>query len=199
MVAEGEHLCQDFKYAISDPCKIARSLSAFANHAGGRLLIGVKDNGDLAGVRNEEDVYIVEQAAQAYCRPPLSVDFQAYSIDASTRIIVATVEACTPPVEARDASGRWHPYYRVADENIAAHPLLAAAWRLRTNNDALILSDRHTRAMGILADENSADIRDLALTLGTDSRMAAEIVTELVAAGALSFRYIGGCFRIVKS
>ena len=32
MVAEGEHLCQDFKYAISDPCKIARSLSAFANH-----------------------------------------------------------------------------------------------------------------------------------------------------------------------
>ena len=185
MVAEGEHLCQDFKYAISDPCKIARSLSAFANHAGGRLLIGVKDNG--------------EQAAQAYCRPPLSVDFQAYSIDASTRIIVATVEACTPPVEARDASGRWHPYYRVADENIAAHPLLAAAWRLRTNNDALILSDRHTRAMGILAEENSADIRDLALTLGTDSRMAAEIVTELVAAGALSFRYSGGCFRIVKS
>ena len=53
--------------------------------------------------------------------------------------------------------------------------------------------------MGILAEENSADIRDLALTLGTDSRMAAEIVTELVAAGALSFRYSGGCFRIVKN
>lgn len=45
LVSEGEHCHQDFKFEISDARKIARSLSAFANTEGGRLLIGVKDNG----------------------------------------------------------------------------------------------------------------------------------------------------------
>ena len=63
-IAEAEHSRQDFKFMISDARKIARSISAFANREGGRLLIGVKDNGSIAGVRNEEDIYVVEQAAQ---------------------------------------------------------------------------------------------------------------------------------------
>ena len=63
LIAEGEHDRQDFKYTISDARKIARSLSAFANHRGGRLLIGVKDNGTVAGVRSEEDIYMIETAA----------------------------------------------------------------------------------------------------------------------------------------
>ena len=57
LIAEGEHQQQDFKFEISDARKIARSLSAFSNTDGGRLLIGVKDNGRIAGVRSEEEIY----------------------------------------------------------------------------------------------------------------------------------------------
>lgn len=67
LVAEGEHIHQDFKFAISDIRKIAKSLSAFANTEGGRLLVGVKDNGKIAGVRSEEEIYMVEAAASVYC------------------------------------------------------------------------------------------------------------------------------------
>ena len=52
LVAEGEHEHQDFKFEISDARKIARSISAFANTGGGRLLVGVKDNGKIAGIRH---------------------------------------------------------------------------------------------------------------------------------------------------
>ena len=44
MIEEGEQT-QDFKMRIDDAAKIARTLVAFANTDGGRLLIGVKDNG----------------------------------------------------------------------------------------------------------------------------------------------------------
>ena len=44
LIAEGEHQQQDFKFEISDARKIAKTLSAFSNTDGGRLLIGVKDN-----------------------------------------------------------------------------------------------------------------------------------------------------------
>jgi predicted HTH transcriptional regulator len=45
LIQEGEHQRQDFKYCINDSKKIAKSLVAFANTDGGRLLIGIKDNG----------------------------------------------------------------------------------------------------------------------------------------------------------
>lgn len=43
LIAEGEHLQQDFKFEISDARKIAKTLSAFANTRGGKLLIDDKD------------------------------------------------------------------------------------------------------------------------------------------------------------
>ena len=73
LIEQGEHEQQDFKFAIPDARKIARSLSAFANHSGGRLLVGVKDNGNIAGVRSEEDVYMIEQAAEMHCVPPQEI------------------------------------------------------------------------------------------------------------------------------
>jgi predicted HTH transcriptional regulator len=54
-IAQGEHLQQDFKFEISDARKISKTLVAFSNSQGGRLLIGVKDNGRIAGIRSEEE------------------------------------------------------------------------------------------------------------------------------------------------
>ena len=53
LIQEGEHEHQDFKFAITDAPKIAHSISAFANNDGGHLLIGVRDNGSVAGVRSK--------------------------------------------------------------------------------------------------------------------------------------------------
>ncbi len=91
LVAEGEHEHHDFKFTISDAHKIAHSVSAFANAGGGRLLIGVKDNGVMAGVRNEEDIYVVEHAARSLCEPPVDVEFTAYRIDERAIVIKATI------------------------------------------------------------------------------------------------------------
>jgi len=55
MIREGEHVSQDFKYFLSDTRKIARTLAAFANSKGGRLLVGVKDNGNIVGLKHQEE------------------------------------------------------------------------------------------------------------------------------------------------
>ena len=39
LIAQGEHQQQDFKFEISDSKKIARSLAAFSNTDGGKLLV----------------------------------------------------------------------------------------------------------------------------------------------------------------
>ena len=68
LIKEGEHQQQDFKYKITDACKLAKSVSAFANTKGGRLLIGVRDDGHLSGVRSEEEIFMMRSAATDYCR-----------------------------------------------------------------------------------------------------------------------------------
>ncbi|MEZ5001122.1 MAG: ATP-binding protein [Bacteroidales bacterium] len=71
LIRQGEHQRLDFKYCISDSRKIAKTLSAFANTDGGTLLIGVRDNGSIAGVTSEEEFYMIDGAANLYCRPPV--------------------------------------------------------------------------------------------------------------------------------
>ncbi|MDE7375820.1 MAG: ATP-binding protein [Muribaculaceae bacterium] len=140
-IAQGEHQQQDFKYAISDARKIARSISAFANCEGGHLLVGVKDSGAIAGVRNEEDVYVIEQAAQLYCRPAQEVEFTAFNTG-ETGIVIRARIAKSPvrAVMAQEPDLSWRAYWRVADENIAAHPLQVRAWQREADGTAETMS-----------------------------------------------------------
>jgi predicted HTH transcriptional regulator len=129
LIREGEHQQQDFKYRVTDACKLAKSVSAFANTDGGRLLIGVRDDGHLSGVRSEEEIYMMHQAAYKYCKPEPSIKFDTYHADGRT-IVVATIppsEKC--PICAQDEAGKPRAYIRIADENIVASPVHLALWR----------------------------------------------------------------------
>ena len=129
LIREGEHQQQDFKYRVSDACKLAKSVSAFANTDGGRLLIGVRDDGNLSGVRSEEEIYMMHQAAYKYCKPEASIKFDTYHIEGRT-IVIATVPPSTrKPVCAIDAEGKARAYIRINDENIVVSPVHLALWR----------------------------------------------------------------------
>lgn len=136
LIEEGEHEHQDFKYAISDARKIARSISAFANNDGGRLLIGVKDNGHIVGIPNEEDIYMIEHAACHYCYPPQTVEMTAYAVEGGAVVLHASIpRAQHRPVYCLEEGKRRVAYIRVADENIVAHELMVKAWELQSAPD----------------------------------------------------------------
>lgn len=78
LISEGEHQQLDFKFGVNDSKKIARTLAAFANTDGGRLLLGVKDNGAIAGVRSDEEYYMMEAGANLYCKPPVAFDIHEW-------------------------------------------------------------------------------------------------------------------------
>ena len=129
LIREGEHQQQDFKYRVTDALKLAKSVSAFANTDGGRLLIGVRDDGQMSGVRSEEEIYMMHQAAYRYCRPEASIKFDTFHIDGRT-IVIATVppsDKCPVCVVNQDDKPR--AYIRIADENIVASPVHLALWR----------------------------------------------------------------------
>ena len=129
LVTEGEHMHQDFKFEISDARKIARSISAFANTEGGRLLVGVKDNGKIAGIRSEEEIYMIEAAASMYCQPQVEIETKTYIVEGRTVLKIDIGEAGTKPVYALDEENKPKAYIRIDDENILATPVHLKVWQ----------------------------------------------------------------------
>lgn len=199
LIEEGEHEHQDFKFSISDARKIARSVSAFANNDGGRLLIGVKDNGNIAGVRNEEDIYVVEQAAQMYCRPAQNVEFTAYKTEGGAIVICAEIARATHrPIQAQDSDGSWRTYYRVKDENIVAPNLMVRAWRQKEAQEGSLLSFSETESVLInyLKENGNATIEEFMKIARISRHSAEEIITKLYAINVIDFTYTETTFKI---
>ena len=118
LISEGEHQQQDFKYRVSDAQKLAKSVSAFANTDGGRLLIGVRDDGHMSGVRDDEEIYMMHQAAYRYCRPQASIKFDTYHVEGRTIVIATVPPSDKRPVCAVDDEGKQRAYIRIADVSI---------------------------------------------------------------------------------
>lgn len=201
LIQEGEHEHQDFKFAITDAPKIAHSISAFANNDGGRLLVGVRDNGSVAGVRSEEDIYMIEQAAQLYCRPAQHVDITAFSVEGGAIVVRAQIaKAERRPVYARDTDGSWRAYFRVKDENIVAHPVMLAAWERKSRGaDTLFtLSEAETALLAYLDEWGMTTIERYMTGAHISHTAAVDIVARLYAMGIIDFTYTGTEFVIVR-
>lgn len=140
LIREGEHQTQDFKYCISDSKKIARSLVAFANTDGGRLLIGVKDNGRIAGVRSDEEYYMVESAAKIYSKPPVEFSTKQHFVDGKTILEVIIEPSEEKPHFARDDEGKWWAYFRKDDENRLATKVMIEVWKRRKSPEGILIN-----------------------------------------------------------
>lgn len=139
LINEGEHQQQDFKYRVSDALKLAKSVSAFANTDGGRLLIGVRDDGQMSGVRSEEEIYMMHQAAYRYCRPEASIKFDTYHVDGRTIVIATVPPSDKRPICVVNENEKPRAYLRIADENIVASPVHIAIWReSQTSNGTMM-------------------------------------------------------------
>lgn len=193
LIDEGEHEHQDFKFQVSDVHKIAHSLSAFANNDGGRLLVGVKDNGTIAGLRSEEDLYVLESAAQLYCRPAVELEMTTFLCEGGAVVLRAVIpRAQERPVRCREASGIWQAYYRVADENIVAHPLMVRAWERSASGmegELLSVSEPESAMLRHLSTVQGATPEDLMRAVRLSLRSTENLIVRLAAMGLVTFRH----------
>lgn len=129
LILQGEHQQLDFKFEISDSRKIARSLVAFANTDGGRLLVGVKDNGVIAGVRSEEEYYMVEAAAQLYCKPEVYFKTKEWEVDGKVVLEIIVPKSTKGKHKAPFKGDDYKVFVRVKDKNILADSILLQVWK----------------------------------------------------------------------
>ncbi len=135
MIEEGEHQTQDFKMRIDDAPKIARTLVAFANSDGGRLLVGVKDNGAITGINAEEEYHMIDLACQSHCKPPVAFDVQVWKAEGRSVLEVQVPRSASRPHFCEDESGQWQAYLRQSDRIHKASPVQVKVWQYEMRMD----------------------------------------------------------------
>ena len=154
LIREGEHSEQDFKYRISDARKIARTLSAFANTTGGRLLVGVRDNGSIAGVKDEDDIYMLESASEVFLKPALKLEVWAHEIEGKNVWEIEITEGKEKPYQVDEIDGL-KAYYRDNDKNFVANAVLKEVWkqdRLKESKHPVAFTEKEQRLIQYLKD-----------------------------------------------
>lgn len=116
----GEGSTLDFKQTVSSASKIAKTMVSFANTRGGTLLIGIRDNKTISGVRSEEEKYMLDLAASFYCRPELNIDVVEHIAEGKPVLEVSIPEGPHKPYYAKDEDGQWWVYVRVNDKSLLA-------------------------------------------------------------------------------
>ena len=139
LIQAGEHQQLDFKFEISDSRKIAKTLVAFSNTDGGTLLIGVKDNGKIAGVHSDEEFYMVQAAANMYCKPEIVFESKRWPVDGKTVLEIIIPKGTDYPYFAHTDPDKWLAYIRVKDENILATAVHLKVWRNKTHDRGILM------------------------------------------------------------
>lgn len=192
LISEGEHQRQDFKFEITNARKIARTLVAFANTDGGRLLIGVKDNGRISGIRSDEEYYMIDAAASLYCRPEIRIDYFKRSAEGKTVLEIVVHPSEEKPHFAQDEDTRWLAYHRVKDNNFLADYILIQVWKRekRPFGTFIEYSDKEQAVLNLLRGKGAVEFSVIKNEIGMKKRALQNLLVNLISLKAVEVQFI---------
>ncbi|PSQ72128.1 MAG: ATP-binding protein [Bacteroidetes bacterium QH_2_64_26] len=141
LVELGEGISLEFKRRVPQPQRIAKEIVALTNTNGGRIVLGVDDDGTIKGIDHaSEEEFLLRQAVNAHCRPVVEYQTERVVVEPRCDVLVVTIE------ESENK-----PHRMVADEEAAGE---AGAAYVRVEAKSIEASDETIREM---QEENGQD------------------------------------------
>lgn len=182
---EGEEL--DYKREVSSETKIAKTMVSFANHKGGKLLIGVNDNRTIGGVSAEEEKYMIEKAAGFFCKPEIPVETREWKIGKKTVLEVSIPKGERKPYFALGDDGKWWAYIRVKDQSLLASKVVLDVLRKEgSGSDTMVaFSSKEKALMDYLTEHHKITLNKYCKLVNISRRRATTILVNLIRMGVI--------------
>jgi predicted HTH transcriptional regulator len=187
-IFEGEGVSLDFKKTISSCEKIARTMVSFANNKGGRLLIGVADDGTIKGVKSEdEERYMITRAAHIFAKPALEPIFEEVYVDDKLVLVVDIEASNLKPHYALGDDGKWWVYVRVKDKSVLASKIVVDVLKRSSSETGVMLtySDNEKTLLEYLEKSDRITVLEFCKLLKLTRRRAQRILVDLVLSGVV--------------
>lgn len=188
LIFEGEGVTLDFKKTITSCQKIARTMVSFANNKGGRLLIGVADDGTINGVKSEdEERYMITKAAHLYAKPALEPIFEEVYIDDKLVLVVDTPESQVKPHFALADDGKWWVYVRVKDKSVLASKIVVDVLKRSAGNEGVLIeySAKEKALLEYLDKTARITIKECSELLKISRKRAQRLLVDLILSGLI--------------
>ena len=89
-LGEGTHL--EFKHRVPRADRLAREVIALANTAGGKVLLGVDDDGSVVGLKDaDEELYALREALTTRIEPHVEVAVERVAVSRRREVVVVSV------------------------------------------------------------------------------------------------------------
>ncbi len=186
LIALGEGFYLEFKRKVASPEKIAKTLVAFANTHGGRVLIGVDDDGSISGVESEKETeQAVCHGAEHFCDPPVAIQTHIVSTKQGSDVVVAEI------AESPDKPHRWlHRgeslvYIRVGNQSLEAADEVVRSLRSSPVDGEVPLGQNEQRLLRYLDLYTRITLPQYSKLVNISERRAGRSLVELVQAQIL--------------
>ncbi|MBL6730686.1 MAG: ATP-binding protein [Bacteroidia bacterium] len=182
---EGESL--DYKQEISSASKIAKTMVSFANLKGGVLLVGVRDNRSIAGIRSEDEKYMLELAASFYCKPEINLELEEHNIGGKIILECIVPEGEFKPYSAKGEDGKWWVHIRNKDKSLLASKIVVDVLkRQASNKGTLIKYGKNEEALlRYLEDNERITLQQFRKMVNISKWRASKIIVNLITAGVI--------------
>lgn len=186
-LAQGEGECLDYKQAITSKNKIAKTMCSFANHKGGVVLIGVRDNRTIAGINAEEERYMIELIAHFYCKPPVEYTTDEFLVGEKTVLACNIAESQVKPHYAKGEDEKWWAYIRVKDKSLLASKIVLDLLKKGTSNTATQIeySFNEQAILSYLSENERITMNQFQKLVNISRRRASKILVNLISAGVI--------------
>lgn len=193
LIQSGESETLDFKKTITSTRKIAKTMVSFANHKGGKLLVGVNDNKTISGVRSDEEKYMLDMAAGFFCKPPIDIQIKEWETEGKTILEVDVPKGTQAPYMAQDEQGQWWAYVRVKDESILASKVMVDILRRQTTGTPVRMtySSKEKALLAYLNMHDKITMKELCHFLNIARWRAQRMLVNLVSIGAIRMHLDG--------
>ncbi|WP_199118888.1 helix-turn-helix domain-containing protein [Pedobacter sp. ASV28] len=188
LILAGENVSLDFKKTISNCEKIAKTLVAFANNKGGKLLIGVADDGTIKGVKaEEEEKYMITRAAHQFCKPAIEPSFEEYLVDDKLVLVAEIPKSDTKPHYALDEQGKWWVYFRVQDKSVLASKILIEVLKKDGENEGTFIaySEQEKALLEYLGANGRITLKEFSKLTRSAYKKAQKIIVNLILSGII--------------
>lgn len=188
LILQGEGTTVDFKKTITNNEKIAKSLVAFANNQGGKLLIGVADDGSIKGVKSEdEERYMITKSAHQYCKPAIEPEFEEIYVDDKLVLVVNIPASDTKPHYALDENKKWWVYYRVKDKSILASKIMMDVIKKSKDSAGQLITygEQEKILFEYLSQEGRITLKEFSKLCRSSYKQAQKILVSLIISGVI--------------
>lgn len=187
LLAQKEGTSLEFKRTIDSPGRIAKTLAAFANTAGGLLVVGVEDDHSVRGVVSEKDeVQRLETASDLWVEPPLLLHYEVAEASGRRVLIFRIDESGEKPHKAKNERGEWVIYVRARDKSVPASRQMGQFLQNSGTVDAELLNSPNVKTLfQFLQKSERITAPRLAKLINVSAYRADKLLRELTRQGAL--------------